>query len=392
MSESIDKTLKSGTQYDVTIIGGGIQGCAVAQAAAAAGFSTLLIEQQDWAWATSSRSSKLIHGGLRYLQTGQFHLVKECLAERDWMIRYCPELVKARYFYLPVYKQGRYKSWFIWLGLFFYKLLNWSSPYSNFRRLSAQQWRKIPHLNKQGLQTVFEYCDGQTDDKALTLAVKDSAHRLGADCFNHTALLSSEKTASAYQLQLSHQGQKITIDTQMVINASGPWVNECLQKFTPALPCVSIDKVQGTHIIIAAQISEHCFYVEAPSDQRAIFIMPWKGKTLIGTTELLHDGKPEDTAPTEKEISYLQEVIQCYFPTIDATVVEAFSGLRVLPKSTQSAFFRSRDVMLTHHEGVVSLYGGKLTAWRATAKSVLAIVESQLGRRKKVDSRTLALK
>ncbi|NRB37194.1 MAG: FAD-dependent oxidoreductase [Pseudomonadales bacterium] len=381
--------LNNNAAYDVTVIGGGIQGCAVAQACAAAGFKTLLIEQRNWGWATSSSSSKLIHGGLRYLQTLQFHLVRECLAERDWMIKHIPHLVQARLFYLPVYKHSRYKPWFIYLGLFFYRLLSLGGDYSQFRRLKRSEWQAIAGLKQQDLIAVFEYTDGQTDDLALTQAVQRSAAALGASCFNFTELISAEKNEKVYTLTLQQEDKPVKVISQFVVNATGPWVNECLQSFSPPVAKVNVELVQGTHLIIDQQISEHCLYVEAPSDQRAVFILPWKGKTLVGTTEYIYQGAAHDAKATDEEIAYLKQTLSFYFPELNYSVCDVFSGLRVLPRDDGAAFSRARDVMLSESEALVSLYGGKLTAWRATAQSVLTIVEAQLGQRQIKDSKKI---
>ena len=378
--------------YDVTIIGGGIQGCAVAQACAAAGLKTLLVEKGDWGCATSSSSSKLIHGGLRYLQTGQFTLVKECLAERDWMIQHVPNLVQAREFYLPVYRSSVYRPWLVHLGLSLYRFLNWRSPYAKFKRLNKQQRAAIAGLMQDDLEAVFVYYDGQTDDRALTQAVKDSAQRLGAVCVNNTEFLSAEKHASGYFLRLQCGDESVAcVSTTLMVNASGPWVNACLQRITPPLPLVNIELIQGTHIIVDAQLAAHCFYVEAPSDQRAIFIMPWQGKTLVGTTEKSYSGGADDIAPTPAEIEYLQHALAFYFPHQNFPLVDSFCGLRVLPAEKEHAFSRPREVMFSENDGLISLYGGKLTSWRVTAKLALARIEAQLGPVKKVDSRNIPL-
>ena len=368
--------------YDVTVIGGGIQGCAVAKACVEAGYKTLLLEQQDWAWATSSSSSKLIHGGLRYLQSGQFKLVRECLAEREWMFKHMPDLVRPSLFYLPIYKHSRYRPYFIAMGLWLYRLLNLRSPHSRFRRLTPSQWAAITGLQQQDLIAVFEYTDGQTDDRALTKAIQRLAQQRGVHCFNHCELLVGEKNDQGYRLTLQREQMEqispIQLQSRLVVNATGPWVNDCLSRFTPAVPEVAVDLIQGSHIIIAGQMSDHCFYVEAPEDKRAVFIMPWQGQTLVGTTELRHTGGAHQAEATEAEIRYLQQTVRAYFPDQNVDVVRVFCGLRVLPKSSAAAFGRSREVMLQQSAALISIYGGKLTAWRTTSKSVLTLVETQM--------------
>jgi len=379
------------TFYDVVIVGGGIQGCAVAQAAQASGFTTLLLEKQDWAWATSSRSSKLIHGGLRYLQTGQFQLVRECLAEREWMLQAAPHLVKQNWFYIPLYKGSHYPPWQVHVGLFLYYWLTGMKPHGRYRRVPKKEWNKLYGLKTENLRAVFAYQDAQADDRALTVAVKCSAERYGATCLTQASFLSAEKQNEGYAVTFEYGDRVETVSTQLLVNASGPWVNHVLQRVSPALNQVAIDLVQGTHIVIEERISDQCFYLEAPSDHRAIFVLPWQGKTLIGTTETEFKGEPEDTAPLQSEIDYLLSAVREHFPQQTLTLVDSFSGLRVMQQSGLLAFLRSREVMVNAEEGLINIYGGKLTAWRSTAERVLREIEDQLGVGRYVDTRDLPI-
>ena len=377
--------------YDVAVIGGGVQGCGVAQAAAAAGYKTLLIDQAGWGEATSSASSKLIHGGLRYLQTGQFKLVRECLHERNWMLDHSPTLVKPNWFYLPVYQHSQYSRSTLLAGLSLYWMLNPSSPYSRFRQIPKTQWSSLDGLNTDGLKAVFAYQDGQTDDRQLTNAIQQSAQALGANCYPATKLDAATCDENGFTLHLQHADDPTTCHAAVVVNATGPWVNQTLGQFTPARETVDVDLVQGTHVVLKERISDQCFYLEAPSDGRAVFVLPWHQSTLVGTTETLYQGDPGQVQPLQSEIDYLMATLSHYFADATPTVDAAFAGLRVLPKQAASAFSRPRDVMLHEQGDLISLYGGKLTAWRATAEQVLNLIETRLGQRKNIDTRSLAL-
>jgi glycerol-3-phosphate dehydrogenase len=378
--------------YDVVVIGGGVQGCGVAQAAQASGFTTLLLEKEDWAWATSSRSSKLIHGGLRYLQTGQFQLVRECLAEREWMLKHLPELVKPNWFVIPLYKQSKHSKWQIYMGLWIYYWLTGFNRHGRFRRIRRKAWGSIPGLKKENLEAVYAYQDAQTDDLALTLAVKNSAMRYGATCLNKATFMNATRCGDDYRINFEYQGTIYTTNTPMVVNATGPWVSNTLELFSPPPPILKYDLVQGTHIIISEQINKKCFYLESPVDARAVFVMPWKGKTLIGTTETTFEGEPGAAAPLQSEIDYLLQTVKHYFPEQSLTFETAFSGLRVLPQSgLLPSFLRSRDVIVDVEEGLISICGGKLTAWRATAERVVREIEKQLGVGRYIDTRELII-
>ena len=362
--------------YDVIVVGGGVQGCGVAQAAQASGFTTLLLEKQDWAWATSSRSSKLIHGGLRYLQTGQFQLVRECLQEREWMLEHLPDLVKPNWFFIPIYKGNNYKTWQIHLGLIIYYWLTGRRDHGKFRRIRKKAWGAIPGLKTDGLLAVFAYQDAQADDVALTVAIKNSAARYGATCLTQASMVSAIKEEEGYRVTFEYGGKTETVSTQMLVNATGPWINQTLQCVSPPPKSREIDLVQGTHIIVEEAISKKCFYLEAPTDHRAVFVLPWKGKTLIGTTETEFTDAPEKTVPLQSEIDYLLATVKHHFPNQPLTLSASFSGVRVLPKSSMlSSFLRSRDVMVDVEDALISIYGGKLTAWRATSERVLREIE-----------------
>jgi glycerol-3-phosphate dehydrogenase len=159
----------------------------------------------------------------------------------------------------------------------------------------------------------------------------------------------------------------------VIVNASGAWVNDVIARCGRTKQ-LTIETIQGTHIVLEKPISDTCFYLEA-QDGRAVFVLPWHGKTLVGTTETPFAGKPEDTTPLASEIEYLLTTVQRYFPTADTRIADSFSGLRVLPASTTKAFARSRDTQYLDDDGLITIYGGKLTAYRATAETVMRYVK-----------------
>ncbi len=364
--------------YDAIIVGGGIHGAGIAQACSAAGYRCLLLEKNTWASATSSRSSKLLHGGLRYLQTGQFRLVRECLQERETLLRNAPTLAHINTFYLPIYQHSRHPAWKIHAGLLLYRLLTGLyNPHGAFKKIPRAQWQTLNGLNTKNLVAVFAYQDAQTDDSLLTQAVKNSATSLGCTAWEHAELLSACRKDQGWQVDIHHGDAVHTAHSQLLINAGGPWVNEIIQRCSSTRQ-LDIELVQGTHIVLQQRISDTCFYLEA-RDQRAVFVLPWKDKTLVGTTETPFTCQTETCSPTEQEIAYLLDTVQRYFPQADLTIAEQFSGLRVLPTSEQSAFLRQRDTRLLDDNGLISIYGGKLTAYRATADKVMQLAKKYLG-------------
>ncbi|VAX10516.1 Aerobic glycerol-3-phosphate dehydrogenase [hydrothermal vent metagenome] len=383
----------STVDYDLLVIGGGIQGAGVAQAGAAAGYNVLLLEKTAIASATSSRSSKLIHGGLRYLESMQFGLVRKALRERDILLRIAPELVKPVAFHIPVYKTSIRAAWKIWLGLSLYALLGGLKPLNRFQHVAVKASENQDGLKAEGLVAEYQYWDAQTDDAALTRAVMNSAQMLGAELICPAEVISAHYHKNSYHLRYKdHSGEK-QLHCHALVNASGPWVNQVLEKLFPQSPRLEVDLVQGTHVLLDRPAPSAIYYVEAVADKRAVFVMPWKDRTLVGTTETFFQGEPDQVRPTEKEIQYLLSVYADYFPGDPAEMIDSFAGVRVLPKTSGRFFNRPRDTVLhLSPPGLISLYGGKLTGYRATAKQVIAKLQVQLPEREvKADTEKLIL-
>lgn len=365
--------------HDLIVVGAGIHGAGVAQAAAAAGLRVLILEQYARpATGTSCKSSKLIHGGLRYLETAQLSLVYECLRERGRLLRNAPDLVRLVPFYIPIYRHTTRRPWQIRAGLSLYALLGGFRREARFRKLPRSAWHTLDGLDQEGLQAVFRYYDGQTDDAALTCAVIDSARQMGAKLMTESRLVSATLEEDAVVVTAEQGGRPVVVRARALVNAAGPWANTVLSAIHPPVEAVAIELVQGTHIVVPGDMKGQMYYLEAPSDRRAVFVMPWGGQTLIGTTETLFRGDPADVQAQEQEIEYLLETFKHYFPGRRAErgdVVSAFAGLRVLPMGQGAAFSRPRDTRLhvdrENKPRVLTIYGGKLTTYRATAIRVM---------------------
>jgi len=359
------------SSFDLIVIGAGIHGAAVAREAAAQGLSVAVLEQFSApAQATSCRSSKLIHGGLRYLESKQFHLVYECLREQRILLRTAPHLVHRSEFAIPILPQAKRAPWLIQMGLYVYWLLGGARP----QRL-ALNTALADGLRTTQFAALLSYADAQTDDAALTRAVLASAQSMGARV---------EFDASCEQIELQQASVAISFRqherseiwrARAVVNASGPWVNQVLQRVQPPQASLAIEWVRGSHIELPGALSR-CYYVEAP-DGRAVFILPWQGHRLVGTTERIHRDSIDDCHASDEEIDYLLETYNRYFsPACQRSqLIDAWAGLRVLPAAKQSPFTRARDAILLNDRKsqprIVSIYGGKLTSHRATAVRVV---------------------
>jgi glycerol-3-phosphate dehydrogenase len=373
-------------QYDVVIVGGGIHGAGVLQAAAAAGHSALLIERLGLASGTSSRSSKLIHGGLRYLESGQFALVRESLRERAIHLRIAAELVELKPFFIPVYRETRRRPWQLKLGLWVYALLGGFDASTRFGVVPRREWSSLDGLETHGLEAVIRYHDAQTDDALLTRAVVQSALSLGAELAMPASFTGATLTDEHVCVIYSQGGSTVQVGARVLINAAGPWAPHIAGAIRPAIPIPDVDLVQGTHIVLPFAVAAGIYYVESPTDGRAVFVMPWHGATLIGTTETPYRGAPDQVHPLPSEEEYLLAVARHYFPAFRHLsrehITQRFAGLRVLPAATQAAFDRSRETIFTTDREskprVLGIYGGKLTGWRAAAAHVLERISPSL--------------
>lgn len=397
MSSNVDSAADERERIDVLVVGGGIHGAGVLQAAAAAGWSAVLVEERALASGTSSRSSKLIHGGLRYLESGQMALVRESLEERETLCRIAPELVKLVPFFVPIYRSTSRRPWKIRAGLSLYALLGNLQRDAWFARVPRREWDALDGLSKDGLQHVFRYNDGQTDDAALTRAVTASARELGARALVPARFERALRTDEGWRVELDLAGTPRTLETRALVNAAGPWVNFVRGRIEPRPAGFDVELVAGTHIELSSRLERGIYYTEAPRDRRAVFTMPWKGRTLVGTTETPWRGDPRAVAPTPAEIEYLLETFAHHFPHTRADVVASWAGLRVLPKGPGTAFDRPRETTLVQDDDraprMIAIYGGKLTGYRATAAKVIERLRPSLPERPaRGDTSTLRLR
>jgi glycerol-3-phosphate dehydrogenase len=383
--------------YDVVVIGGGIHGVGVAQAAASGGYSVLLLEQHALAAGSSSRSSKLIHGGLRYLEGHEFGLVRESLTERAILLEIAPDLVQLQPFHIPVYPDTSRRPLALRTGLTLYAVLGGLKSASRFRKLSHKEWDALDGLETRNLQAVYQYFDAQTNDTELTRAVMQSALELGASLSCPAEFLSAHIGPEDCEIRYrDHRGEK-SCQALALVNAGGPWVNAITARISPMPAPVAVALVQGTHLVLKDSLEMGCYYLEAPQDRRAIFLLPWGHQSLLGTTESLYRGDPMEVSPLQQEIDYLLEVLQHYFPSRSQTVDDSFAGLRVLPAANSAAFGRSRETRLAVdnriHPRVLAIVGGKLTGYRATASKAMNILRRSLPARKpRADTAKLVLR
>jgi len=376
---------------DVLVIGGGIHGAAVARDAAGRGVKVMLAEKGDYAAATSSASSKLIHGGLRYLEQLELKLVRESLVERAGLLKTAPHLVAPMRFLLPIYSWQKRPAFLMHAGLALYDLLSIGDGLPSSGRLDAAGIAKLPRLRQENLRSVLHYHDCQTEDARLVLAVLLDARARGADVLNRRAVTAIEPLANGYGVELDERGLKRRVEARFIINAAGPFVAEVDAMSRVAPPPRPLKLVRGSHIVLRMpEPSDRDAYTLQDAEDRVIFVMPWlDGRfLLIGTTEVPERGDPAAAACSPEEQAYLLEAYNRYFagasgPATIRDVVWSFAGVRALqdPGDKKPSRLTRRSALATIANGTggfVSLYGGKLTTHRVLAEHVLEALQ-QLG-------------
>lgn len=376
--------------YDLIIVGGGINGAALAACAAAAGFRVALLEKNDFGSGVTSRSTRLIHGGLRYLEHGSVSLVRESLRERESLLRDFPHQVRPLPFLIPVYRRDSRARWWIRIGLEAYDLLGNSRLVERHRQLSpAEVVHLEPGLRADGLRAGFVYYDCQAvypERLALQMALDAESH--GAEVRNHTEVTGFLGEPRRVDGVCTRAGEEF--HGRLVVNAAGPWADRVRGLLAGSSPRPLLTLLNGAHIVVGSfpGAPKHAIYHEASSDRRPFFIVPWRDLWLIGTTETPFDGDPAVTLPTAAEIDYLLRETNLLLPRAGltrASVLYSYAGPRPLLHSSAQAQAMSREHTIYDHEaeegihGVLTLVGGKLTTARAFARQALERVTEKLG-------------
>ena len=364
--------------WDIIIVGGGATGLGAAVDAASRGYKTLVLEQSDFAKGTSSRSTKLIHGGLRYLQQGNIGLVTEALRERGLLCDNAPHLVHHLPFLVPLYHW--WEGPFYGIGLKVYDLLAGKLGLEPSRHLTRKQTlRAIPTIEKEGLRGGALYYDGQFDDSRLAITLAQSAADQGATLINYmhvSSLLKKNKMIGGVRATDLETGKHYTLKAKVVINATGIFSDD-LRKADDKKAQTLMEPSQGIHLVLPASFlpSHTAILVPHTDDKRVIFLVPWHGKVLVGTTDILVDKASLEPKPLKEEIDFLLKHAARYLhkaPT-KKDILSIYAGQRPLIKTSgKSTAAISRDHVITlSKSGLVTIAGGKWTTYRKMAEDVI---------------------
>lgn len=377
-----DFSLLAGRQFDLLVCGGGIYGAWTAYDAALRGLRVAIVEQGDWASATSSASSKLIHGGLRYLESYDFRLVRKALAERQMLLAMAPHRIWPLRFGVPVYADSRIGTFQLKAGLTLYDFLaGRPGPDMAHRHFDQQSFAgHFPAIDIAGLKGGFTYGDAQTDDARLVLELVAGATAAGAVCVNYcrlTGVIEEGGRACGATVQDRICDASAKISARQIVNTTGQWTAASKQ----GRDWCRLDK--GIHLVMPAVLSDEALLLTAKSDGRVFFMIPWYGLTLLGTTDQDYSGDLDDVAVEPQEVAYLLAEANHYLRTAwtEKDVIGSYAGLRVMKRDDEdSPSAASRDWELkTADNGLHYSIGGKLTSAREDASCIVDAVCGQLG-------------
>jgi glycerol-3-phosphate dehydrogenase len=377
---------RPGEIYDIVVIGGGVNGTGIARDAAGRGYSVLLCEMNDLASGTSSAATKLVHGGLRYLEYYEFRLVHEALAEREVLWASAPHIIWPMRFVLPHVK-GMRPAWFLRLGLFVYDFLGGRKLLPATATLDLRTDPTGKPLKKQ-FKTAFEYSDGWVNDARLVvLNARDAADR-GAVVKTRTKVTSARRDGDVWRIDYEGPEGRGSATARLLVNAAGPWVDRVIIETLGDNAAHNVRLVKGSHIV-TKKLYEHdrCYFFQSP-DGRPVFAIPYENDfTLIGTTDLDYEGDPAAVTISDAETDYLLDVVSDYFetPVTRDDLVWSYSGVRPLFDDGASASKEAtRDYVLKVVNGnagapVMNVFGGKLTTYRRLSQKAVDMIGEAIG-------------
>jgi glycerol-3-phosphate dehydrogenase len=390
-------------EWDMIVIGGGITGAGIFRSAVSAGLRTLLVEAQDFSFGTSSRSSKLVHGGFRYLSNRQYHVTYESVQERQRLLRRAPHLITPLPFNFPNYHQYNYPSWALHLGIIIYDLM---APKWDHRVFSSNEIPdQLSDLNHNGILKSFRYYDAVLDDARLVLRIICETVQDGGTAINYAAvdhLLRDNKGAVrgiVVRDTASVKGSTTEVKSKVVINATGPWTDEIRRELKAP---DRLRLLRGSHLVFerARFPASEAITLLHPRDRRSMFVIPWEGVTLVGTTDIDHSEKQQGLSnelfAERNEIEYILSAVDFLFPILNITqsdIISTFAGLRpVINTGAATPSKESRAHQVWNENSLITVAGGKLTTFRIMAKDTLEIACASIGKQVKINPHQRMLK
>ncbi len=380
-------------EFDAIVIGGGVNGTAIARDAALRGLKVLLLEKEDFSSGASAWNSRMVHGGLRYLEYGEIDLVRDSLLEREWLLRVASHLVKPLPFVFPFYKRNRRPAWLVTAGMITYDVLSMDKSLDRFHLVSRERLlQQAPGLDPQELRGGASYLECQADYvERLSVENAVSAAQYGAVILTHARVeefIVEKGVVRGVVFRDTLADRAYRAHARLTVNVAGPWVDDVLKSLGPSVPRLT-GGTKGSHLVISPfpGAPSHSMYYEAQSDGRPVLVIPWLGKFLIGSTDIRYSGDLDCVAADDAEIDYILRETNLLFPSANLTrdsVLFSYSGVRPLPyqeKGSEGSITR-RHIVKDHApelEGLMSVIGGKLTSFRSLAQDVVNKMLKKLG-------------
>jgi len=360
----------------LAIIGGGINGAGIAWELARRDYDVTLFEKGRCGAQTSSATTKMIHGGIRYLERFHFGLVRESLRDRAWLLEHLPSLVKPIEILLPVYDDSPRSRFTVRVGLTLYDLLAGPHNIARHQSLSPDELISRLPLTPAGLRGGFVYHDAQVDDYALARLVVSSAISEGAAVREQTPVTALRRDGKVWIVTTPAGDERF----DFIINAAGPWMNALLAE-NRIRSRYRLSLVRGSHLVLKKRVAEAGMLLQSISDRRVFFVLPWKGTTLVGTTEVMHHGSLDGVSATDAEVEYLIERFNRYVrePVSREDVASTFAGVRPLVGRSTNPSALARDYRLERRGNLLNVFGGKMTTFRSLAEKAAMRVDNYFG-------------
>jgi glycerol-3-phosphate dehydrogenase len=360
----------------LAVIGGGINGAGIAWELARRDYDVTLFEKGRCGAQTSSATTKMIHGGIRYLERFHFGLVRESLRDRAWLLEHLPSLVKPIEILLPVYDDSPRSRFTLRAGLTLYDLLAGGNNIARHQSLSSEEVMARLPLTSAGLRGGFVYFDAQVDDYALARTVVASAIEEGAIVREQTPVTALRRDGKVWIVTTPAGDERF----DFVVNAAGPWMNALLAG-NRIRSRYRLSLVRGSHLVLKKRVAEAGMLLQSVSDRRVFFVLPWKETTLVGTTEVMHHGSLDDVSATDAEVEYLIERFNRYVrePISRDDVASTFSGVRPLVGRSTNPSALARDYRLERRGNLLNVFGGKMTTFRSLAEKAAMRVDNYFG-------------
>jgi glycerol-3-phosphate dehydrogenase len=363
------------THFDLCVVGGGILGAGIAQAAAINGLSTIIVEKRGWGSGNSSKSGKLVGPGLEYMAPLSLLQARERLVEREILFSIAPDLVEGDWFYVPIYSHSKQKPWRVALQLALRDCLSAGTNLPWHRRIPEDHWRDLTGLNQHNLRAVFALRDAQAEDAQLTQEVLRSAKQHGAMALCPVSFDGAQPTEDGYQVRVTKGSRSRAFDCRFLVNAAGAWGDQVKQTIGALGQLPRSELIKSTYIEFREPLSARRFSVDGSDDGSRIAIVPWRSGTLVGGAERAYSGSPDRVETSMADVDFLTNALRYHFPHFRHAPSDAWSGLKVKPLTRNAANAWERRLLILENARYLGVYGAQFGSYRAVAeKAVIAIM------------------